>query len=291
MLRHLRARPENPERVVILGSGGFVGGAIANRLAAEGRRVLRLGRADFDLLSDRASDRLADCLRDDDSLVMVSALAPCRTPSQLSANIRMAEAVASALERRGVAHVVYISSDAVYADSDRPLSERSCAEPASLHGVMHLAREIVMRVVARETPLAILRPTLIFGSGDPHNGYGPNQFRRLAAKGDPIVLFGEGEELRDHIWIGDVAEIACRVLFHRSAGILNLATGHVVTFLEIAEAVSKQFGSTAPIQRCPRAGPAPHGGYRAFDIAATKAAFPDFAYKTFAEGLDRSREN
>ncbi len=291
MLRHLRARPEIPKRVVVLGSGGFVGGAIADRLAAEGCQILRLGRAELDLLSDRASDRLADCLRDNDSLVVVSASAPCRTPSQLSANIQMVEAVASALERRNVTHMAYISSDAVYADSDRPLTERSCAEPASLHGVMHLGREIVMRVAARETPLAILRPTLIFGSGDPHNGYGPNHFRRLAAKGEPIVLFGEGEELRDHVWIGDVAEIACRVLFHCSAGILNLATGHVVTFREIAEAVSKQFGSEAPIERRPRAGLAPHGGYRAFDIAATRAAFPDFAYKTFAEGLDRSREN
>jgi nucleoside-diphosphate-sugar epimerase len=37
--------------------------------------------------------------------------------------------------------------------------------------------------------------------GDPHNGYGPNRFRRLAAGGEEIVLFGEGEERRDHVQV------------------------------------------------------------------------------------------
>ena len=30
-------------------------------------------------------------------------------------------------------------------------------------------------------PVGILRPTLVYGANDPHNGYGPNRFRRLAA--------------------------------------------------------------------------------------------------------------
>ena len=45
-------------------------------------------------------------------------------------------------------------------------------------------------------PLALIRPTLVHGLDDPHNGYGPNRFRRLAATGREIVLFGEGEERR-----------------------------------------------------------------------------------------------
>ena len=58
-------------------------------------------------------------------------------------------------------------------------------------------RNDVRRCARRD--LAILRPTLIYGAGDPHNGYGPNRFRRLAATGKPIILFGEGEERRDHV--------------------------------------------------------------------------------------------
>jgi UDP-glucose 4-epimerase len=45
-----------------------------------------------------------------------------------------------------------------------------------------------------------VRSTLIYGEGDPHNGHGPNRFRRLAAAGQEIVLFGEGEERRVTCW-------------------------------------------------------------------------------------------
>ena len=49
MLEHAYAQPKKPERVVVIGSGGFVGGAIAYRLAAEGIAHLALGRAELDL--------------------------------------------------------------------------------------------------------------------------------------------------------------------------------------------------------------------------------------------------
>ena len=41
---------------------------------------------------------------------------------------------------------------------------------------------------------ANLRPTLIYGTDDPHNSYGPNN-NRLATKNEDIILYGEGEEL------------------------------------------------------------------------------------------------
>jgi nucleoside-diphosphate-sugar epimerase len=177
-------------------------------------------------------------------------------------------------------HVVNISSDAVYADSSGPLTERSCAEPGSLHGAMHLAREVMFRAEVK-APLAVLRPSLLYGAADPHNGYGPNRFRRLAAEGKEIVLFGEGEERRDHVYIGDVAELVARVLYRRSTGVLNIATGTVHSFREIAKRFS------ANVKGSPRSGPMPHNGYRPFDPAATRAAFPDFRYTPLEEGLKR----
>jgi nucleoside-diphosphate-sugar epimerase len=137
----------------------------------------------------------------------------------------------------------------------------------------------------------MLRPTLIYGGSDPHNGYGPNRFRRLAAAGEPIVLFGEGEERRDHVAVEDVAEIVVRVLKHRSAGALNIATGEVHSFRQIAEMVVAQASKPVPIQGSPRNGPMPHNGYRPFDIAACRAAFPDFHYAPLAEGLRRAAKS
>lgn len=284
MLKHHNPTPRNPTRVVVLGASGFVGGASARLLATSGIDTLPLGRPGLDLMHAGAAAKLAASLKPDDTLVVVSAAAPCRNAAMLLDNVKMMAAVVEALEKVSVTHVVYISSDAVYKDQTTPLTEKSCAEPGSLHGAMHLARELMLKSVVR-APLAILRPSLLYGASDPHNGYGPNRFRRQAAAGEEIVLFGEGEEQRDHILIDDVAELIKRVLLHRSEGTLNIATGEVHSFRAIAEQIAAMHSPAPRVRGTPRQGPMPHGGFRPFDSAACRAAFPDFRYTPLAEGL------
>jgi len=270
-----------------MGARGFVGSAIAARLERDQVPVLRLSSSDIDLLAPDAAEGLTARLQPDDAFIAVSALAPCRNARMLRDNMTVALTMVEAAARVPLAHVVNISSDAVYADGPLPLTEDSLAAPTSLHGAMHLARELMFKT-AVTTPLAILRPSLLYGAGDPHNGYGPNRFRRLAAKGEPIMLFGEGEERRDHVLIDDVAELTARVLERRSTGVLNVATGTVASFRNIAEMVVKISGKPIAIKGTPRSGPMPHNGYRSFDVAACKAAFPDFAYVPLAVGLARA---
>jgi UDP-glucose 4-epimerase len=286
-LRHNNTSPVLLGRVVVLGAHGFVGGAIMRKLS--GAQLLGLGRRELDLLVDKAGECLSSLLRPDDALVIVSAIAPCKTYSNMLDNIRMMAAVCDALKRRPVAHLVYISSDAVYADLPVPLTETSPAAPGSLHGAMHLAREQMLIAVAGSVPLAILRPTLIYGARDPHNGYGPNKFRRQTNRGEDIVLFGEGEEQRDHVDVDDLAELVRLVLAHRSAGILNVATGNVASFKTLAERVVALSPRKVVVKGSPRRGPMPHNGYRPFDAAATYAAFPDFKYTKLDAGLARAQ--
>ena len=288
MLEHLNSSALLPRRVVILGAHGFVGAASARLMAAHGVPVLALGRAEADLLAAGTATRLSHEFRPDDAVVVISARAPCKDAGMLVDNVRMMECVCQALAPASVSHVVYISSDAVYRDSRAPLTEKSCAEPSSLHGAMHLVREVMLRS-SLTAPLTILRPTLLYGAADPHNGYGPNRFRRLAAAGQDIVLFGEGEEQRDHVLIDDVAEIVRRVLMHRSRGVLNVATGSVHSFRDIAERIAALYDPPVPVRGSPRQGPMPHGGYRAFDSAASRQAFPDFRYTELEAGLAKAK--
>lgn len=289
MLRHHNSSPAAPARTVVLGSGGFIGGAILRKLEASGHAVVGLGRKELDLLDDGAAERLASLLRAHDALVIVSARAPCKTPTMMLENIRMMASVCEAVAKRPVAHLLYVSSDAVYADGPLPLTEASPAAPTSLHGAMHLAREQMLLSVAGSTPLAILRPTLVYGAGDPHNGYGPNRFRRQANRGETIVLFGEGEERRDHVDVDDIAEIVGLILDHRSAGVLNIATGTVASFRALAEKAVALSARQVTIKNSPRNGPMPHNGYRPFDPAATLKAFPGFRYTAIDAGLARAQ--
>ena len=102
------------------------------------------------------------------------------------------------------------------------------------------------------------------------------------------MLFGEGEERRDHVFIDDLAEIALRVLQRKSQGTLNVASGKVHSFRDIAEKVVRISGRQVPIKLSPRVGSMPHKGYRPFDIAGCRSAFPEFAYTSLDRGLTLS---
>jgi nucleoside-diphosphate-sugar epimerase len=288
MLEHLSAEASRPTRVVIVGAGGFVGGAIRRKLAAAGITVLALTRKELDLLDAGAGERLAHMLLPTDSVVMVSAVAPAKTVPMLMQNLRMGEAVCAALTASLVSHVLYISSDAVYADDANPVTEDSYCAPSTLHGMMHAARELMLRN-ATAAPVAMLRPTLIYGAADPHNGYGPNRFRRQAERDEPITIFGEGEERRDHVLVDDVAALALLILQHRSRGALNAVTGVSNSFHDVAHMVARQFGARATVKSIPRPGPRPHLLHRFFDVTTCLRAFPAFHPTLLAEGLAIAR--
>jgi len=284
MLKHNSQEPTQPNRVVILGATGFVGAETMRAFEIEGTETLALGRAEIDLLDPQAESKLARLLKPTDTFVVISAEAPCKDAKMLIRNVQLMISVCAAITQIQPAHVIYVSSDAVYADSMQPLTETSSAEPSSIHGIMHLSRELMLKDAVKNI-LAILRPTLIYGINDPHNGYGPNRFRRLAEIGEDIVLFGKGEEQRDHILVDDVAELIRLMAWYKSSGVLNAASGIIMSFKEVAKIIIKQSTSTVAIKETLRTGGMPHNGYRPFDSTATKVSFPKFRYTPLQDGL------
>ena len=287
MLNHLNVPPTKPRRVVVIGAGGFIGSAVKRRLEADGVSVLGLTRKEVDLLGNNANQQLKNFLALGDSVVMVSAIAPVKTVTMLMQNMQMAQAVCEVLAETEIAHLIYISSDAVYADYANPVTEESCCEPSTLHGMMHAARELMLKS-STSAPFAALRPTLVYGSADPHGGYGPNRFRRQAEQNGAISIFGEGEEQRDHVAVTDVAAITALTLQHRSAGALNVVTGVSTSFHDIAHLIAKQYGAKVVSQ--PRPGPPPHLTHRFFDITDCLKAFPSFQYIKLDDGLGWAKQ-
>lgn len=281
--------PKYPERIVILGAGGFVGKAIDTRFRNEGLPTRSLAKKDLDLLDPSSTDILTDVLTQQDTLIICAAVTPTQSGEVLEQNIRIMNHILPAIKKVRPFHIIYISSDEVYSDSKQPLSEDSPAEPSSLLGVAHLAREVMLKSLLPEK-LAIIRPTRIYGTNDPHNAYGPNRFVRLALQGQEIRLYGRGEELRDHIYIGDVAELVFLLSTHASSGILNAVTGRVQSFHEIAKSIVSALESTSEIIFTERSVPIPHDGYRAFDIAELGHSFPAFKPMRFEAGIEILRE-
>ncbi len=285
-LHHTQLQPEPPARVIVIGARGFVGGAVVARLQQRDIPVLALTSADTDLLDPAAVGTLESYLKPDDAVVFVSALTPDKgkDTGTFMKNLTMAQHVADALRRVLCAHLVYISSDAVYSDSDSVVSEDSCCQPDSFHGLMHISREHMLADTV-DGPIAILRPSLLYGARDTHNGYGPNRFRRQAETDGTIPLFGEGEEKRDHVYINDLADMVALCLLHRSTGVLNVATGQSVSFQEVAQLTAACFQNKIAIQGSPRQMPITH---RHFDTTACQTVFPSFHFTSIADGIARA---
>ena len=286
MILHLSNKFKKPKRVIVLGSSGFISSNVIELLKKNKINYLPFNRKKLDLTKKSSKSKLIKILKKNDTILFVAADAPVKNEEMFLNNIKMCNNVCSAINRKQIKHLVYVSSDAVYSDTKKKISEYSKTLPQSLHGLMHLCREEMLRN-SFDGPFCIVRPTLIYGKKDPHNGYGPNRFLRLAKKNTNIKLFGNGEELRDHVYIEDVSKIIYEILIKQSIGIINIATGQVKSFLEIAKTIKSILKSKSKIIKTKRIGKMPHGGYRAFNTELSSKMFPSIKYTSIYSGVSR----
>lgn len=285
MLTHAFPDAVRPLRVVILGASGVIGQALTSYLTHRDISLAAAGSCDLNLIDPDAPGRLAGLLRNDDALVVLPCIPPRRGRDleTMLQNVRMGVNICAALSRQPVAHVIYVSSDAVYPRSVEEVNEASPVAPTDPYSAMHLVREDLFRRLA-DAPVAVLRPTQVCAKHDTHDAYGPNRFLRMAIQENRIVLFGRGEETRDHIMVEDVAALIYNCLTHRSHGVLNLATGRSFSFADVAALVAAQFDTPPAIQYAPRQVPITH---RKFDVSALVRAFPGLTLTPLETGLTR----
>jgi len=288
MINHLAGPDAQPSRVVLLGRSGFLASHLAIGLTRAGIPSLALGRPDLDLTHPSAIETLSALIEPTDTVVVLAALTPDkgRDVGTLTKNLRMAEHLCAVFERRPCAHVVYVSSDAVYDGRQVPIDEGSSREPVDLYAVMHTTREMMLQsaLAARKVPVCVVRPVALFGPGDTHNSYGPNRFVREALDARTITLFGKGEDQRSHVYVEDAARFMLQCLLRRSAGTMNLADDQTFSFLEVAELVraSCPFSTTLVLKE--RAG---SGGTttRPFSARLLRDAFPRFEFTPMAAAI------
>ena len=258
-------------RIVILGGNSFVLSNFIDLLKKNKINFFLVFKKNIDLTNKNSIKKLSKILKKNDKVIFSSAIAPVKNFKMLHQNLDMCKNVFEVLKKKKINYVLYISSDAVYSDSKKPLTEKSETRPDNFHGVMHLMRENILKLL--NTRLCIVRPTLVYGPEDPHNGYGANQFIRLAQSKKNISLFGKGEERRDHIHVNDVGNAIYVLLKKNYVGTVNLVSGKIVSFYEIANRIKDLY--KVRIKYIKRKGPMPHNGYRAFNNNLLKKHIPN----------------
>ena len=280
-------------KIIVMGATGFIGKAVYDNLVMQNIECIGLSSKEADLLTEKGVLTLKNTLYNNDKIIFISALAPCVDKEMLEKNLLMMTNFIKAITNINLKNILYVSSDAVYEDSLGLISENNNRIVSNYHGNMHIKREknITKYCDYNNINLTIIRPTLVYGPGDTHNGYGPNKFIRDLNAGNDINLFGKGEEKRDHIYIDDVVNVINHCIINNITGNITLATGKVISFFEIAKITCKTKNvSIDKIKFNKRKGVMPHNGYRAFDVDKLKKTVKSLKFTNIEVGIKNSMD-
>jgi UDP-glucose 4-epimerase len=283
-------------RVVILGHNGFIGGNLFRTFLAQPPNIEVIGRdfPDLDLIDPEQALRLSEIF-DLDTAVIICAAIKRQLGDNLdafSSNLQIATNLSRVLAEHPVGRVVFFSSAAVYGEecSNTSITEATPAQPMSYYGLAKFTSEFLLRKAVETSPqssLLILRPALVYGPGD-QGGYGPTGFVKAALNREPIVLWGDGSEKREFVFVTDVARIVLALTFHKFDGILNVVSGKSYTFQDAVETVARLLPLEQPVGTKPRSkAKADHG----FDNSRLRELLPRFQFTELAEGIRLTLES
>jgi UDP-glucose 4-epimerase len=259
-------------RVLITGGAGFLGSALANRLASEGHTVLVLDdltagdprRLSPKVLFDRGDvkdvPKLWTLLQDVDCVYHLAARV--RVPESIhypsdynDVNVGGTVAVMEAVRDRGVRRVVFASSGALYGEQGhQPISEDQAPNPNSPYGVSKIGAEYYVSTLGELHRIETVSVRIF-------NAYGPGQqlppsyapvipqLIRQAQAGGSLVIFGDGTQIRDFVYVDDVvaALIAAATATDVNRAVINVGSGQGISVNDLAARVARVTGKRASI--------------------------------------------
>lgn len=280
-------------RILLFGESGFIGRHLGEFYRKRFSSIEVVGKSapTLDLTRERDVEKQAD-LFDLRTAVVVLAGVKRQLGDNLdtfSQNMQIAVNLCRTLERRPVKRLVFFSSAAVYGEEihNINITEQTPVHPTSFYGAAKYVAECLFEKVVqahRESSLLILRPPVIYGPGDTGDGYGPSGFVRAALNGETINIWGDGEELREFIFVEDVAKIVCTLTLSEYSGVLNLVSGKSYAYRELLDSISTALGRK--VQTASRARSkekVDHG----FCNAGLRNLLPDFCFTPPEDGIRR----
>ena len=303
-------------KVLVTGGAGFIGSNLVRHLVERGDDVRVLdnfstgSRRNLEQLGVeivegelRSYERVQNAVRGTEIVFHLGALGsvPRSVQDPLTSNAVNVEGTLNAMlaaRDEGVRRVVFSSSSSVYGSKrELPVNESLAADPISPYGVAKLAAErycVSFSRVYESLETVVLRYFNVFGPRQsPLSQYAAMVplFITAIAAGEPVTIFGDGEQSRDFTYVANVIDATVRAAGADGANgrIFNIAAGSPASVNAVADAIGRILGK--PVERCfapPRPG----------DIrdswADLKAAKETFGYEPtvdLEEGLRRTIEH
>jgi UDP-glucose 4-epimerase len=253
-------------RALVTGGAGFIGSNLVRALVERGDdvRVLdnfstgnraNLGGLDVEIVEGelRSYERVHNAVRGSEIVFHLGALGSVprsvQDPLTSSAvNVEGTLNVLLAARDEGVRRVVFSSSSSVYgAKSDLPVDESLAADPISPYGVAKLAAErycVSFSRVYESFETVVLRYFNVFGPRQsPFSQYAAMVplFITAVAAGEPVTVFGDGEQSRDFTYVANVVDATLRAAHADGASgrIFNVAAGSPASVNDVAVAIGR----------------------------------------------------
>lgn len=271
-------------KALVTGGAGFIGSHIVDNLVRRGHKVrvlddlssgttanisghLKAGVVDFVKGNVKDSKTTRDALRGIDGVIHLAAIVSVpfsmKNPSATRAvNVDGTANVLESCLESSVSRFVFVSSCAVYGESEYlPIDEAHPTNPISPYASSKLDGENQCRVYEKKGKLEVVILRLF-------NVYGPRQrggdycgvitsFLEKAKKDLPLTVYGDGSQLRDFVYVQDIADAASAALEADIVGyrIFNIGSGKPVSINELAKSVLNVSGKNLEIlHEAPRPG-------------------------------------
>lgn len=264
-------------RALVTGAAGFVGSHLAERLVADGWDVtgvdnfsdyyapaqkrhnvagsLRNGKLEF-TEADLATADLDSIMKRVDVVFHQAGQPGVRASwgsfdSYLLNNVSVTNRLLLAARDRGLEKFVYASRSSIYGEASRyPTSEEDRPQPMSPYGVTKLAAEHLCGVFARnyDVPTISLRYFTVYGPRQ-RPDMGMHRLIEAALGAGRFPLYGDGTQVRDFTFVGDVVEANIRAATQATIPglVANIAGGSAVSLAEVIQTVEHLVGRPVPI--------------------------------------------
>lgn len=296
-------------KVVVTGGAGFIGSHIVDAWLKRGAEVhiidnLRTGKREnvalfpqavFHEVSITDRKKVFEILRGVDYVHHLAAL--ISVPESILNPLECVEInvnglinILDAAKERGVKKVVHSSSAAVYGDNPAsPKTVEMKPEPKSPYGITKLDGEYYLKHYNEQFSLgtASLRYFNVFGPRqDPASQYAAAIpiFVSRALKNEKIIIYGDGEQTRDFIYVDDVVQANILAAENEKAvGVYNVASGSAISINELVKLIIEMTDSKSKIEyHEPRSGDIKHS---LASIELTKSELNFSPSKNLSDGL------